>query len=134
MMGFEDFRCARIIRSGIQIMHMIRKGQMKDGDTDRTVATRFYSLAMSVIPIVTVLTRPDSTIAARPFLCGGRRGRNFLFYEHMGSTDFIWVEEQGRIQIPTGFAFAHQVCHAPCHRDSKTGARSTRPTAANCRF
>jgi putative transposase len=29
MMGFKDFRCARIILSGIETMHMIRKGQMK---------------------------------------------------------------------------------------------------------
>lgn len=30
MMGLKDFRCARIILSGIEIMHMIRKGQMRD--------------------------------------------------------------------------------------------------------
>lgn len=30
-MGFKYFRCARIIFSGIETMHMIRKGQMKDG-------------------------------------------------------------------------------------------------------
>jgi putative transposase len=29
MMGFKDFRCARIIPSEIETMHMIRKGQMK---------------------------------------------------------------------------------------------------------
>jgi putative transposase len=29
MLGFKDFRCARIILSGIEVMHMIRKGQMK---------------------------------------------------------------------------------------------------------
>ncbi|MGF6292637.1 transposase-like protein [Paraburkholderia youngii] len=28
MMGFKDFRCARIIVSGIEVMHMIRKGQV----------------------------------------------------------------------------------------------------------
>ena len=26
MLGFKDFRCARIILSGIEVMHMIRKG------------------------------------------------------------------------------------------------------------
>jgi hypothetical protein len=30
MMGFKDFRCARIILAGIEVMHMIRKGQMRD--------------------------------------------------------------------------------------------------------
>ena len=30
MLGFKNFRCARILLSGIELMHMIRKGQMKD--------------------------------------------------------------------------------------------------------
>jgi hypothetical protein len=38
MMGFKDFRCARIILSGIETMHMIRKGQMKDSGVTRTAA------------------------------------------------------------------------------------------------
>jgi transposase-like protein len=46
MMGFKDFRCARIILSGIEIMHMIRKGQLNDDGSARTVADRFYSLVM----------------------------------------------------------------------------------------
>jgi len=29
MLGFKDFRCARVILSGTEIMHMIAKGQMK---------------------------------------------------------------------------------------------------------
>jgi putative transposase len=43
-MGFKDFRCARIILSGIETMHMIRKGQMKHNDVTRTAAAQFYSL------------------------------------------------------------------------------------------
>ncbi|MEM5331988.1 DDE-type integrase/transposase/recombinase [Paraburkholderia sp. JHI2823] len=46
MMGFKDFRCARIILSGIEVMHMIRKGQMQDDRVARTVAEQFYLLAM----------------------------------------------------------------------------------------
>ncbi|MGF6960538.1 putative transposase [Paraburkholderia youngii] len=45
MMGFKNFRCARIILSGIEVMHMIRKGQMKNDGDDRTAAAQFYSLA-----------------------------------------------------------------------------------------
>jgi putative transposase len=47
MMGFKDFRCARIILSGIELMHMIRKGQMrvKEG-THPSVAAQFYSLVI----------------------------------------------------------------------------------------
>ncbi|WP_429551168.1 IS6 family transposase [Paraburkholderia sp. MM5477-R1] len=44
MMGFKNFRCARIILSGIEVMNMIRKGQMKDDGVARTVAAQFYSL------------------------------------------------------------------------------------------
>jgi putative transposase len=44
MMGFENFRCARIILSGIETIHMIRKGQMKDNGVTRTSADQFYSL------------------------------------------------------------------------------------------
>jgi len=46
MMGFKDFRCARIILSGIEIMHMIRKGQMRDDDVAAAAADQFYSLAI----------------------------------------------------------------------------------------
>ena len=46
MMGLKDFRCARIILAGIELMHMIRKGQMKGDGVDRTVAAQFYLLIM----------------------------------------------------------------------------------------
>jgi putative transposase len=46
MMGFKDFRCARIILSGIETMHMIRKAQMKDDGVSRKAAEQFYSLVM----------------------------------------------------------------------------------------
>ncbi|MFL9935069.1 IS6 family transposase [Paraburkholderia sp. RL18-103-BIB-C] len=42
MMGFKDFRCARIILSGIETMHMIRKGQMKADGIARAAAEQFY--------------------------------------------------------------------------------------------
>ncbi|SKC54032.1 IS6 family transposase [Paraburkholderia hospita] len=44
MMGFKNFHCARVILSGIEVMHMIRKGQMKDAAIERTVPDQFYSL------------------------------------------------------------------------------------------
>jgi len=46
MMGFKNFRCARIILSGIELMHMIRKGQMKDEGAERMAARQFYSLVI----------------------------------------------------------------------------------------
>ncbi|MGF6759435.1 IS6 family transposase [Paraburkholderia sp. GAS42] len=44
MMGFKNFPCARIILSGIETMHVIWKGQMKDDGVTRTAAAQFYSL------------------------------------------------------------------------------------------
>lgn len=46
MMGFKSFRCARIILSGIELMHMIRKGQMQDKRDIKTAAEQFHSLIM----------------------------------------------------------------------------------------
>jgi putative transposase len=47
MLGFKDFRCARIILSGIEVMHMIRKGQMKtETGTHLSAADQFYSMVM----------------------------------------------------------------------------------------
>jgi transposase-like protein len=45
MLGFKKFSCARILLTGIELMHMIRKGQMKDPRLGRTAAQQFYSLA-----------------------------------------------------------------------------------------
>ncbi|EIN01366.1 integrase catalytic region [Paraburkholderia hospita] len=46
MMGFKDFRSARIILTGIEIMHMIRKGQMRNDGIARSLAEQFYSIVM----------------------------------------------------------------------------------------
>ncbi|MGF6933519.1 hypothetical protein OKW41_002658 [Paraburkholderia sp. UCT70] len=43
--GFKDFHCARVILSGVELMHMIKKGQMKcRGETPLSPAQQFYSL------------------------------------------------------------------------------------------
>ena len=45
MLGFKNFRCARIIVGGIETMHMISKGQMKCPKGIRlSAAQQFYSL------------------------------------------------------------------------------------------
>jgi hypothetical protein len=41
----KDFRCASILLSGIELMHMIRKGQRKDDGNGHTPDQQFYSLA-----------------------------------------------------------------------------------------
>ena len=45
MLGFKSFRCARILLSGIEFMHMIAKGRMKDCGVGQTPAEQFYPLA-----------------------------------------------------------------------------------------
>ena len=45
MLGFKDFDCARVILSGIEVMHMIKKGRVKDfGKIPLSAAQQFYSL------------------------------------------------------------------------------------------
>ena len=46
MMGFKDFHCARIILAGIEVMHMIRKGQMRGDGIAQNPAEQFYSIMM----------------------------------------------------------------------------------------
>ena len=46
MLGFKTFGCARILTAGIEVMHMIRKGQLGDvKDRVWSAANQFYSLA-----------------------------------------------------------------------------------------
>jgi putative transposase len=44
LLGFKNFRCARILLGGIELVHMIAKGQMEDGSFRQTSAEQFYSL------------------------------------------------------------------------------------------
>jgi putative transposase len=40
--GFKDFRCARIILCGVELMHMIRKGQMRGDGKGLSAALQSY--------------------------------------------------------------------------------------------
>jgi putative transposase len=45
MLGFNDFNCARVILSGIELMHMIKKRQVKcSGRNSLAASQKFYSL------------------------------------------------------------------------------------------
>ncbi|MEJ8852802.1 IS6 family transposase [Variovorax rhizosphaerae] len=47
MLGFKSFRCASILIAGIEIMHMIKKGQLScPADRAASAADQFYSLAI----------------------------------------------------------------------------------------
>jgi len=46
MLVFKTFRCARILLAGIEVMHMIAKGQMKSArGIHPSAADLFYELA-----------------------------------------------------------------------------------------
>jgi putative transposase len=46
MLGFKSFDAAQCTLAGIELMHMIRKGQLEEGaKQDLTPAAQFYSLA-----------------------------------------------------------------------------------------
>lgn len=45
MPGFRSFRCARILLSGIELMHMIAKGKMEENGIEYSRAKQTYSLA-----------------------------------------------------------------------------------------
>jgi putative transposase len=45
MLGFKSFRAARAILAGIELMHMIRKGQFMRKGEGRSFADQFYTLA-----------------------------------------------------------------------------------------
>jgi transposase-like protein len=46
MLGFKDFRCTRISLGGIELMHMIAKGQKDDDEAlQRSIPEQFYGLA-----------------------------------------------------------------------------------------
>jgi putative transposase len=46
MLRIQAFRCARIIIAGVEVMHMIRKGQLGAiKEQASSAANQFYSLA-----------------------------------------------------------------------------------------
>ncbi len=46
MLGFKSFWAAQNTLAGIELMHMIRKGQLQsDGGEEQTLAEQFYALA-----------------------------------------------------------------------------------------
>jgi len=48
MLGFKDFRCASILLGGIELMHMIAKGQIRRSErSTASAAQQFYALAAS---------------------------------------------------------------------------------------
>jgi hypothetical protein len=50
MLGFMTFRCARILLGGIELMHMIAKGQMKDSGSGQTRAEKVQFVGDISIP------------------------------------------------------------------------------------
>ena len=52
MLNFKSFRSARSILAGIELMHMIRKGQLMLKDCiELSFADQFYALAGKIRPV-----------------------------------------------------------------------------------
>ena len=52
MLNFKSFRAARNVLAGIELMHMIRKGQLVlEGTTELFFADQFYALAGKIRPV-----------------------------------------------------------------------------------
>ena len=51
MLGFKSFRAAANVLAGIELMHMIRKGQFAIDGTHMSAADQFYALAGLVRPV-----------------------------------------------------------------------------------
>jgi len=47
MLGFKNFFKAKIVLAGIELVRMIKKGQMKSSNLQESSAHKFYSLAES---------------------------------------------------------------------------------------
>ena len=51
MLGFQSFRSAKNVLAGIELMHMIRKGQLNiPGGDEMSFAEQFYALAGQIRP------------------------------------------------------------------------------------
>jgi len=52
MMGFKSFLSAKNVLAGIELMHMIRKGQLRiAGSKQMSFADQFYALAGQIRPV-----------------------------------------------------------------------------------
>ena len=52
MLGFNSFRCAKAVLASIELMHMIRKGQMMtEAGNEMFFANQFYALAGQIRPV-----------------------------------------------------------------------------------
>ena len=52
MLNFKSFRAARNVLAGIELMHLIRKGQLLlEGSTELSFADQFYALAGKIRPV-----------------------------------------------------------------------------------
>jgi putative transposase len=67
MMGFKDFRCARILLGGIELLHMIARGQMQSGGLTQTPADQFYSLAKKGFLFAKEALSAPRLIATKPY-------------------------------------------------------------------
>jgi hypothetical protein len=91
MLGFKDFDSAHVIPSGIEVMHMIKKGQMnccaKAHCLPHSSSTRTFHMSSLLYRICSSLpSYCDTTVLARTFYPKKSHlyfavNRNLLFYK-----------------------------------------------------
>jgi len=66
MLGFKAFDCARVILSGIEVMHMIKKGQMKDSAKSHCPPRSSSTRSLHKQYIAIEFARPSRLTATKP--------------------------------------------------------------------
>jgi len=66
MLGFKDFNCARVILSGIEVMHMIKKGQMKRAKKRPFLPPTSSTLSLHKQYVPIVFVQPSCLTATEP--------------------------------------------------------------------
>ena len=62
MLNFKSFRAAKSLLAGIELMHMIRKGQlMMEVGNERSFADQFYALAEKTVPLEKLALNPSKS-------------------------------------------------------------------------
>jgi len=51
MLNFKSFQATKCVLAGIELMHMIRKGQFIQGCADISFVNQFYALAGQIRPV-----------------------------------------------------------------------------------
>ena len=110
MLGFKDFRFARILLSGIEIMHMIAKGQIEDAVKLKSSSARQFYFGKE--PLILL----NDAFATRRFIddhCARRHIRPFVVIEANSTSAIVEMVHRGQLAtiLPDHIARLHEGLH-----------------------